>query len=324
MFHQRVATIARRRGLSLVLALGVAAFNPLVANAQGQPPVDLGAAESFAVLGAQTVTNTGPTVVNGDLGVSPGSACTGFGAPCTGPPTGTVNGNIHVADTAAADAQAALTTAYNDAAGRGPSTTIGTQLGGETLPPGVYTSQSGTFEIAGTLTLDAQGNPNAVFIFQMATTLVTAPGSSVLLTGGGAACNVYWQVGSSATLDTTTQFVGNVMANISIQALTGATVAGRLLARTGEVTLDSNTITAPACAPATTPPPTTPPPDEPPPDEPPTGEPIPPPIGGVPTGGGSTAGLQNVGLLVFGGALLILAGVAFAIRRRSTRHPSPT
>ena len=201
--------------------------------------VDLGTASSFAVLAGSTVTNTGPSVINGDLGVSPGTAITGF-------PPGIVNGTTHSATATALQAKTDTTTAYNDAAGRSPATAVATELGGRTLTPGVY--RNTTLGITGTLTLDAQGDPNAVFVFQADSTLITASASRVLLINGAQACNVFWQVGSSATLGTTTEFIGTVLALTSITANNGATVEGRLLARNGAVTLDNNTITAANCA----------------------------------------------------------------------------
>ncbi len=202
-----------------------------------QPPVNLGTASNFAVLAGSTVTNTGFSLVNGDLGLSPGSDVSGF-------PPGIVNGTQHVADGVALQAQNDLTTAYNDAAGRTPDTTV-TELGGTTVTPGVYNSASGTFEITGILTLDAQGDPNGVFIFQMATTLVTALSSQVVLIGGAQACNVFWQVGSSATLGTNSAFLGNILALSSITLTMGVLMDGRALARDGAVTLDTDTITVP-------------------------------------------------------------------------------
>ncbi len=223
------------------------------AGAATSPP--LGAAENFAVLAGTTVTNTGPTVLTGDLGISPGTACTGFPAPCTGGGPGVVNGTIHSADTTAAQAQADLISAYDNAAGQATTTTTGSQLGGMTLGPGVYaaTPGPGFLEITGTLTLDGQGDPNAVFIFKAASTLVTAAGpgaSQVSLVNGAQACNVFWQVGSSATIGTFSNFAGNVLALTSIDADTSATVNGRLLARNAAVTLDTNTATAARCTPA--------------------------------------------------------------------------
>jgi tetrahydromethanopterin S-methyltransferase subunit B len=204
------------------------------ATPAGQAPVALGAATTFAVLAGSTVTNTGATTVNGDLGLSPGTAVTGF-------PPGIVNGTIHAGDPAAALAQLDLTTAYNDAAGR----TLGAiglagNLGGQTLTPGLYKSTSSLEISSGDLTLDAQGDANAVFIFQMASTLTTTSARQVILSGGARAANVFWQVGSSATLGTGSVFKGNILALASITVTTDAAVEGRLLARTGAVTLDAN------------------------------------------------------------------------------------
>ncbi|WP_440074389.1 ice-binding family protein, partial [Streptosporangium sp. OZ121] len=199
----------------------------------------LGTAGAFAVLAGSTVTNTGATVVTGGLGLSPGTAVTGF-------PPGTVNGAIHAADAVAAQAKVDLVAAYNDAASRTPSATVGTELGGTTVTPGVYTSAAGTFGITGTLTLDAQGDSGAVFVFQAASTLITASASTVVLTGGAQARNVFWQVGSSATLGTGSSLAGNVLALTSITVTTGVSVNGRVLARNGAVTLDTDTITKPA------------------------------------------------------------------------------
>ncbi len=210
------------------------------ATTAGQAPVVLGSATTFAVLAGSTVTSTGGTAVNGDLGVSPGTAVTGF-------PPGLVNGAIHAGDSAAAQAQLDLTTAYNDAAGRTVgAVTVAGNLGGQTLTPGLYKSTSSLEISSGDLTLDAQGDANAVFIFQMASTLTTTSGRQVILSGGAKAANVFWQVGSSATLGTTSVFKGTIMADQSITLTTGATLDGRALARIAAVTLDANTITTPA------------------------------------------------------------------------------
>jgi hypothetical protein len=226
--------------LAAVVAMGIVAATPRAADA-AQSPVGLGTATSYAVLAGSAVTNTGPTVVAGNLGVSPGSSVTGF-------PPGVVVGTIHAADAAAIQAQVDQTTAYNDAAGRTPVTTVPTELGGTTLTPGVYTSAAGTLEITGNLTLNAQGDPHAVFIFQAASTLKTMSASTVTLIGGAQACNVFWQVGSSATLGTSSSFVGTILALTSITVTTGVTVNGRLLAGNGAVTLDSDTIKRSDCA----------------------------------------------------------------------------
>lgn len=201
--------------------------------------VVLGGAGAFAVLGGSTVTSTGATALTGDLGVSPGTAVTGF-------PPGTRTGLTHAGDATSATAMANLTTAYNDAAGRtvGPVTVAG-NLGGLTLPPGLYKSTSSLAISSGNLTLDAQGDPNAVFIFQMASTLTTTSGRQVILAGGAKSTNIFWQVGSSATLGTTSVFKGTIMANQSISLNTGAALNGRALARIGAVTLANNSVVLP-------------------------------------------------------------------------------
>jgi hypothetical protein len=202
--------------------------------------VGLGSAGSYAVLAGTTVTNTGPSTVHGSLGLSPGTAVTGF-------PPGVVSaGVVHAADAAAAAAQADLTIAFNDAAGRASTGAVTADLGGQTLVPGVYTG--GALALTGDLTLDGQGDANAVFVLQAASTLVTASASRVTLVNGAAACRVFWQVGSSATIGTSSSFAGTVLALTSITAQTNASINGRLLARNGAVTLDSNTFTGPSCA----------------------------------------------------------------------------
>ena len=186
--------VAARTALALVLvAVASVVFGVLAvpdANAAA-PPVSLGSAASFAVLAGSTVTNTGATTLNGDLGLSPGTAVTGF-------PPGQVNGALNVANGVASQAKNDLTTAYNDVAGRPSTATVPVELGGTTKTPGVYDSPAGTFGITGALTLDAEGDPNAVFIFKAASTLITASASAVNLVNGANSCNVYWQVGSSA------------------------------------------------------------------------------------------------------------------------------
>jgi hypothetical protein len=213
-------------------------------------PVGLGTAASFGVLANTTVTNTGPTVITGNLGLSPGTSVTGF-AP------GIVNGTQYIADATAAGAQTDLTTAYNQAAALPTTQDLsGTDLGGLTLPSGVYNFSSSA-QLTGALTLNAQGDPNAVFVFNIGSTLTTASASSVVLINDAQACNVFWRVGSSATLGTTTAFQGSILALASVTLNTGATMIGRALARTAAVTMDTNTITAPSCAPVVVPAPTT-------------------------------------------------------------------
>jgi hypothetical protein len=218
------------------------ALGALAGDAQAAPaPVVLGAADSFAVLGASTVTNTGVSTVNGDLGVSPGTAVTGF-------PPGTISGTLHANDATAVQAHADLATAYADAAGRTSAVPIPADLGGHTLTPGVYAYGTGLELTAGTLTLDAQGNPAAVFILQAGSTLTTGANTHVNLAGGAQACNVFWQVGSSATLGASSVLTGTILASTSITIGGGVTIAGRALARDGAVTMDNDTVTTPHCA----------------------------------------------------------------------------
>lgn len=199
----------------------------------------LGTGLSFAAMGGSAVTNTGPSVINGDLGVAPGTSVTGF-------PPGQVNGATHLTDAVALQAQDDLTTAYNSAAGQ-PFTQdlTGQDLGGKVLIPGVYRFSSSA-QLTGPLALDGQDSTNAVFIFQVGSTLTTASASTVSLINGAQGCNIWWQIGSSATLGSSSTFRGNLMALTSISATTGANIpGGRLLARNGALTLDTNVITIP-------------------------------------------------------------------------------
>ena len=218
--------------LKLITALSLAA----IAGSAAAQSVPLGTAGSFGVLGGSAITNTGPTIVTTDLGIFPGnvSSVSGF-------PPGQVVGTSHFADAVAMQAQDDATTAYNNLAGRACTATISGDLGGRTLTPGVYCSAS-SMGLTGTLMLDAQGDPNALFIFKIGSTLTTASASSVQVINGGQNCNVFWQVGSSASLGTTTAFVGNLIALSSITLNTGASSSGRILARNGAVTLDSGLI----------------------------------------------------------------------------------
>jgi len=222
-----------------------------------QSTVDLGAAAPFAILaGTPNITNTGPSVITGDVGLAP-AAGAGIGLTCgqvigtiysvdaTGPlPCRVTNGPLLVT------AKNNLTAAYTDAAGRTPVTTIPTELGGSTLVAGVYDSASTTFGLTGTLTLDGQNDPSSVFIFQVPASgvgLTVGAASTVVLTNGAQACNVFWRV-DSASINTTANFTGTILALTSISVANGATIQGRLLAQNGSVTLINDTITAPICA----------------------------------------------------------------------------
>ncbi|MCI4327921.1 MAG: DUF3494 domain-containing protein [Thermoplasmata archaeon] len=213
-----------------------------------QKNVYLGSAGHFEVLAGTTVTNTGKTTVHGNLGVSPGSAVTGF-------PPGTVTGTIDKANTAAASAQRALVTAYNNASGRTncPIAVAG-NLGGQTLGPGLYKSTSSLSISSGALTLTAHGHPGAVFIFQIATKFTMSSGRHVILAGGAQQRNIYWVVGSSATLGTTSVLYGTILAHKSISMATGAVIHGRALANIGAVTMGASIVGhAPMGQPAATP-----------------------------------------------------------------------
>lgn len=269
----------------LLASLGFVALACVVSPAWAQN-VSLGTAANFGVLAGSAVTNTGPTVVTGNVGVWAGSSITGF------PPGSIVPGSgfQHSADSVAQQAQSDLTIAYTDAATRVCGTTIaGGLLGGLTLTPGVYCMGAGN--LTGTLTLNGAG----VYIFQMASSLTTAPGSSVVLLGGAAACGVWWQVTSSATIDTTTAMAGNILALTSITMNTGASLNGRTLARNGLVSLASNNVIACSGGPA---------------------PPVPPPVPILP---GASAGIPTLAqwAMVMLAALLAIAG--FAAMRRKAR-----
>ena len=231
----------RVAGSALAAIVGTAALcgSVLVAStsAYAESAVGLGTAESFAVLAGSGITNTGATTITGDVGSFPTTTQTGFGSV-------TLHGTNHFGDAVTQAAKNDLVTAYDEAAGR-TSTPLDVELGGKTLFSGVYDSP--TFGLTGTLTLDAQGDPNAEFIFQAGSTLITATDSRVRLINGADPCRVVWQVGSSATFGTRTAFVGDVLALTSITANTAATFEGRLLARNGAVTMDNNTITNASC-----------------------------------------------------------------------------
>ena len=233
--YASLLVVQRAKWMVMGLVLVVMCFPHQDARA-GQAPVNLGSAGSFAVLAFNTITNTSGGTINGDVGVSPGTA---FDA---GVPPVIVNGEIHLGDPVAAQAQADLTTAYNNAAGLPGAISATADIGGQTLAPGLYQAPV-SFAITGNLTLDAQGDRNAVWIFRMASTLTATSNAQVILVNGAQARNVFWQVGSSATLGTNSVVKGNILAAASITLQTGARLDGRALARNGAVTLDVNTLT---------------------------------------------------------------------------------
>jgi hypothetical protein len=227
------------------VAVGLVVATSAVAAATAVP---LATTDSFSVLAGAGITNTGPTTVSGDIGTFPTTSISGLG-------TMTVGGTNHAGDAVSQQAKTDLITAYNVAASEGPTNPITADLGGRTLLPGVYNSAS-SMGLTGALTLNAQGDPNSVFVFQIGSAFTSASGSQVNLINGAQACNVFWQVGSSATLGTGSTFIGTILALTSISVTTGVTIDGRVLARNGAVTLDTDSITTSRCA--TTPGSTTP------------------------------------------------------------------
>ena len=227
-------------GISVTLAMGMLAGGQM-ANAAGPTAVDLGTAESFAVLAGTGITNTGATTINGDVGSYPTTSQTGFGT------VKLVTGTNHHGDAITAGAKSALTTAYLDAAGRTAPIAVTGDLGGKTLVGGVYNAAS-TLNLTGTLTLDGGNVPSSVWIFQAPSDLITASASRVLFINGGNPCNVFWQVTSSATLGSGSTFAGTILALTSITMNSGVTVNGRALARNGNVTLINDTITRATCS----------------------------------------------------------------------------
>ena len=228
------------KALLLTTALGIFVSTQMTTIAQARAPrVRLGTTTLYSVLAGSAVTNTGPTTISGfaggSVGLSPGTSFTGSASV-------TLSGSIHIADDAAEIAKADLVTAYNDLGIPTPTILSSPDLAGRVIKAGTYKTSAGTFSNTGKLTLDAKGDPNAVFIFQAASTVTTSTASSMALTNGAQACNVFWRVGSSATLGVNSTFIASVIALTSITATTGAKILGQLLARNGAVTLDTNTI----------------------------------------------------------------------------------
>ncbi|MDL5350322.1 ice-binding family protein [Microbacterium sp. zg-YB36] len=237
--------IVAAAGIGLAASLAIGGGSAASAATVIDGPIDLGTAAEFAVLGASAVTNTGTSVLNGDLGVSPGTSITGFGP-------GIVTGTVHQKDAEAARAQTAATTAYNVAASLTPTQTGIGELSGLSLTPGVY--NGGALQLSDNGILTLAGNANSVWVFQASSTLTIGSDTQILITGGANACNVFWQVGSSASLGIDAQFHGTIVADQAVTATAGADITGRLIARNAAVTLAGNTITAPTgCAPPATP-----------------------------------------------------------------------
>ena len=247
--HRRATAPHARWGAAVMVAAAavvaaIAAGAGAPAHAAMVPTVNLGTAAQYAVLGGSTVTNTGNTVVDGSLGLWPGTSIIGFPPGIVNPP-----GVVENTTPAAQQAQSDLTAAYVDAAGRPLDATTPADLVNQTLVGGVYAGPGKSpLSLSGPLVLDGAGDPSSVFIFQTNSTLITASSSTVTLINGAQECNVFWVVGSSATLGTSSVFAGNILALDSITVTTGVTVHGRALARNAAVTLDDDTFTRPTCA----------------------------------------------------------------------------
>ncbi len=234
----------RRSVISLSLAGLVILILPATALSAGGPLPDIGTAGNYAVLAAATVTNTGPSWITGQIGLSPGTSITGFPGSL-----GATSGHQDIANGAAGQAMIDLNTAYLSAQGRTPFTSLSGDLGGRTLVGGTY-RYSSSAQLTGTLVLDGAGSTTNLWVFQIGSSLTTASSSRVTLINGAQPCDVFWQVGSSATIGTSTTFVGNILADTSITMTTGATLNGRALAgavtSSGAVTLDTNRIIQPS------------------------------------------------------------------------------
>lgn len=228
---------------ALLLSAGLVAMTLGHSAAAVEAPVNLGTASSYSVLAHSTVTNTNVTNLSGDLGLNPGTSVADTGSLIVG-------GATNIANAPALQAKNDLDAAYTEAAGRSYLSLSGVELASQTITPGAWES-GGVLANSGNLTLDAQNDPNAVFIFKSTATLVTGTGSTMTLINGADACNVFWVVPSSATLGTSSTFVGTIMAYADVAVLNSVTVQGRAMARTGQVTLDNDTFTSIPCSTST-------------------------------------------------------------------------
>jgi Ice-binding-like len=240
----RIRLSRRPLTAALVMAPALCVVLAVATSAHAAPTkVPLGTSRPFAVLAGSGITNTGPTTINGDIGTFPTTSISGANSI-------TLTGTNHGGDAVTQAAKTDLVTAFKNAARQGPSRPITANLGNRTLVPGVYNSAS-SVGLSGTLTLNGRGDPDSVFVFQAGSTLTTASASNVALINGARACNIFWEVGSSATLGTASNFRGTILARTSITVTTGVTMIGRVLARNGAVTLDTDTISTPSCKAAT-------------------------------------------------------------------------
>ncbi len=280
------------RGFSAIAALTLLTIilYPATTSAAG-PTIRPGTTTTFAVLAATTITNTGPTTISGSAGGDVGLYA---GTSFTGSSTVTISGIQHITDAVANTAQTDLVTAFNDISAPTATNRATPELASQIVTPGTYSTTAGTFANSGNLVLDAQGDASAVFIFQAATTLITSVNSTMVLANGAQACNVYWKVGSSATLGANSTFIGKIMALTSITAETGASIQGQLLARTGAVNLNANVISNSRCV---------------------TPTPTPTPTGTVTGGKLPKTSSPWYNLLVFGAGLTLLGSAGFALRK---------
>ena len=233
----------RRRSISILSAIAIASTGLILSMAPASRAatfVSLGTADNFAVLAGAGITNTGATTIVGDIGTHPTITYVGSGSV-------TQSGTYHAGDAVTQTAKTDLSTAFTSLAGQVPVTLTTAAVAGGTLTTGIVNSAS-SLNLSGNIVLDAAGNANAVFIFQAVSAIITAPSTKITIINSGQACNVFYVAGSSVTIDTATQLVGNVLASANITDNGGSTVSGRLLAKNGSVTLNNTSVTRATCA----------------------------------------------------------------------------